>query len=159
MRWRHIQERLPKAQASSMRRQEMRLHSPGIPSDIPPLPPNRESPDIVVPPQFPPREPPEKLPPRVPPPPRPEPPRAPPRSCRTAGNRAFEVRGGRGNICYAGAASYTTTDAAASGYVPTMLALAVLACDGEAAQLFSRRARCRWKKSPRPSCPLRSRRR
>ena len=83
-----------KAQARSVQTQGLRAHSPGIPSDIPP---NPESPDIVLPPPIPPGELPEELPeempPRVPPPPRPQPPRVPPRSCRAAANRAFEVRG------------------------------------------------------------------
>ena len=52
---------------------------PGVPSDIPPLPPDREPPDIILPPQSPPLQPPEEFPPRVPPPPRPESPPVPPR--------------------------------------------------------------------------------
>jgi len=95
MLWRHLQERPRKARAGIMQRQQSHAPSPGIPSDIPPMPPNPESPDIVLPPKFPPRKPPEKLPPRVPPPPRPEPPRTPPPRSRAVGSRASEVPGGR----------------------------------------------------------------
>jgi hypothetical protein len=78
-----------------MQRREIQAHSPGIPSDIPSMPPSPESPGIVVPPQFPPRKPPEKRPPRVPPRPRPEPPRSPPPGSSNAGNRASGVPGRR----------------------------------------------------------------
>ena len=79
----HLQEdRRRKRQVSCLQAQRLRAHTPGVPSDIPPLPPKREPPDIVLPPPKPPPKPPEKLPPKVPPPPRPEPPRAPPRIAR-----------------------------------------------------------------------------
>ncbi len=55
-------------------------HSPpGVPSDVPPLPPDREPDIIILPPQTPPPEPPEKMPPAVPPPPKPERPQVPTR--------------------------------------------------------------------------------
>jgi len=54
-------------------------HSPGTPSDIPPLPPDRSLPDIIImPPKNPPPEQPEDFPPPVPPPPPAERPQAPP---------------------------------------------------------------------------------
>src|ERR1700690_1673439 len=74
MLWHHLQKRLLKTGARDLKGQGLLAHSPGIPSDIPPLPSERDLPDIVLPPQIPPRKPPEKLPPRVPPRPRPEPP-------------------------------------------------------------------------------------
>ncbi len=63
--------------AGLLRRQ---AHSPpGVPSDVPPLPPDREPPDIIIlPPQTPPAEVPEKLPPAVPPPLPRKPPEVPP---------------------------------------------------------------------------------
>lgn len=77
----YLQERLLMSRASTLRRQGLHAHSPGVPSDLPPLPPDREPPDIIIlPPKFPPPEPPEELPPSMPPPPpRPDPQRAPPR--------------------------------------------------------------------------------
>lgn len=54
-------------------------HSPGTPSDIPPLPPDRGQPDIIImPPKNPPPEQPEDFPPPVPPPPPAERPQPPP---------------------------------------------------------------------------------
>jgi hypothetical protein len=77
----YLQERLLMLRASAWRGQGLCAHSPGVPSDVPPLPPDRTPPDIIIlPPKSPPPELPEELPPAVPPPPpRPEPPRAPPR--------------------------------------------------------------------------------
>lgn len=74
----YLPARRLKALARVMYGREARAQLPGVPSDIPPLPPDREPPDIVLPPRSPPQEPPERLPPPVPPPPRPEPPRVPP---------------------------------------------------------------------------------
>lgn len=54
-------------------------HSPGTPSDVPPLPPDRDPDIIIVPPRNPPTEQPEDFPPPVPPPPPADRPRVPPR--------------------------------------------------------------------------------
>lgn len=68
MRRQHLQEGVLKT---------LRAHTPpGAPSDIPPLPPDLDPPDIILPPRTPPSQPdiidppPE---PRPPPPPRPDP--------------------------------------------------------------------------------------
>lgn len=75
--WHHLSQDLL---MSGLSRTTLKGHSPpGAPSDVPPLPPDREPPDIIIlPPKTPPREEPEKMPPAVPPPPRPEKPRVPP---------------------------------------------------------------------------------
>jgi hypothetical protein len=74
MRRHDIQERL-------LMQRARRAHTPpGAPSDIPPLPPDREPPDIII---LPPRSPPERPdiiePPGSPPDPRPDPPPEPER--------------------------------------------------------------------------------
>lgn len=81
MLWYQLRKGLLRSRLGGSRRPGLQAHTPGVPSDIPPLPPNREPPDIILPPRNPPTEPPDRLPP-PPPPPR-EPPRAPP---RIAGN-------------------------------------------------------------------------
>jgi len=58
-------------------RLKLRAHTPGVPSDIPPLPPDR-MPDISDPPPSP-ELPPEELPPREPPVPQRDPPAMPQR--------------------------------------------------------------------------------
>lgn len=55
---------------------KMAAHTPGVPSDIPPLPPDRNP--IILPPDSPP-VPPEELPPREPPVPQKDPPAMPQR--------------------------------------------------------------------------------
>lgn len=57
-------------------RAKLRAHTPGVPSDIPPLPPHRNP--IILPPDSPPVAP-EELPPREPPVPQKDPPAMPQR--------------------------------------------------------------------------------
>lgn len=78
MRRHDLQERLLKPR---------RAHTPpGVPSDIPPLPPDREPPDIIIlPPRSPPEQPDIIEPPAPQPPgPRPDPPPEPQRLCVAA---------------------------------------------------------------------------
>lgn len=79
-----LMKKFPAETASGMRstvheyagfRRALLAHTPGVPSDIPPLPPERE-PDIILPPDSRPTTP-EELPPRVPPVPQQDPPGTP----------------------------------------------------------------------------------
>lgn len=81
----YFQKRLLSPRASCLRGQGLRAHSPGVPSDIPPMPPSREPPDIIVPPQIPPPDLPVDPPTPMPTPPLPDPPRAPPQIARPGG--------------------------------------------------------------------------
>lgn len=65
-------------------------HSPGTPSDIPPLPPDRDPPDIIImPPRNPQPEQPEDFPPPVPPPPPAERPQRPPQVADYRADQAY----------------------------------------------------------------------
>lgn len=71
----HLQIKQCSLSEVRLSRKILHAHTPGVPSDIPPLPPDRDP--IILPPESPPVAP-DVLPPREPPVPQKDPPTAPP---------------------------------------------------------------------------------